>query len=225
MVAIVSDMDPQQTCWWHHSGVRSQAGWKGWHPEGPGQAWESACANLKKAKYEVPHLGQSSPNHKERLGIEWLESSPEKKKLRVLENKKQYEPDMRPQPREASSSRAACKAEWAAGELEDSLCYALVWHHLHCCILICGLNIRRTCACWGKSRVGHQGDQRHGTILLPKQIKRLGPLQPGEVSGGVYNSHSITEMTTRELERSFLQGHGLKRKGEMALYWKRAGLS
>jgi len=50
-----------------------------------------ACTILikfNKAKCKVPHVGQGSPKHKYRLGGEWVESSPEKKDLGVLVDKK-----------------------------------------------------------------------------------------------------------------------------------------
>lgn len=64
------------------------------------RAWTGlrvSLSNLRKAKYKVPHLGLNSPKHRERLGIEWLGSSPEKKELRVLMDKKQHEPDVCPE--------------------------------------------------------------------------------------------------------------------------------
>jgi len=49
------------------------------------ERWTHAnLTKFKKSKCKVLHLGQGSPNHRYRLGGEWLDSSTEEKYLEML---------------------------------------------------------------------------------------------------------------------------------------------
>ncbi|TRZ22532.1 hypothetical protein HGM15179_004578 [Zosterops borbonicus] len=88
-----------------------------------GGAWTGLrdCGNLmecRKAKHKVLHLGQGDPKHKNRLGSEWIESSPEEKDLGVDGQHGLAMSTCR--PREPTVSWAASKACGQQAEGDDS---------------------------------------------------------------------------------------------------------
>lgn len=64
-------------CSWHTGGT-------GYHPQGPGQAWEVGLCEpheMQQVHVQGPAPGSGNPKHKHRLGREWIKNSPEEKDL------------------------------------------------------------------------------------------------------------------------------------------------
>jgi len=98
------------------------------------------CANLMKfdkAKYKVLHKGHGNPKHKHRLGAEWIESSPEKKDVRVLVDKKLSMTRQCMLATQKASRVLGCIKSSVDRRLREMilpLCSALMRPHLESCV-------------------------------------------------------------------------------------------
>ena len=121
-----------------------------------------ACVNLmkfNKAKCKVLHMGQGNPEHKYRLGDQWVESSPVEKDLGVLVDKKVNMTWQRVLAAQKANLVLGCiirSMTSRSGEVILPLYSPLVRSHLEYCIQLWGPHIRRTWSCRSESRGGPQ---------------------------------------------------------------------
>jgi len=116
------------------------------------------CVNfmrLTKAKYKIMPMGQGNPKHKQRLGGEWVESSPEVKDLGVLVNEKVSMTQQRvPTAQKANHILGCIKRSVDSRSREGilPLYFALVRSHTEYCIQLWGPKHKKTWTCWSKPR-------------------------------------------------------------------------
>ncbi|KAM9588562.1 uncharacterized protein ACIBXB_007421 [Morphnus guianensis] len=103
-----------------------------------------ACANLRKVnkvKCKVLHMGQGNPEHRYRLGGEWIESSPEEEDLGVLVDQKLNTTWQRAFAAQKSNHVLGCIKRSVASRLREvilPLCSALMRPHLEYCVQALG---------------------------------------------------------------------------------------
>ena len=128
------------------------------HPEGPGQAGEVECANLK-AKCKALHMGRGNPKYKYRLGEEWMESSPEEKDLGVLVDGKLTVSQKHALTAQKATRVLGCTQSSVGSRARGGilpLCSALLRPPCSAGSSSGGTNSRRTRTCSSGSRGGHK---------------------------------------------------------------------
>jgi len=102
------------------------------------ERWASAnIMKFNKANCKVLHTGRANPKQKYRLGREWIESSPEKKDLRVLVDEKLSMTQQCALAAQKARCVLGCIPSSVARRSRDGilpLCSTLVRPHLESCI-------------------------------------------------------------------------------------------
>jgi len=169
------------------------------------------------AKCKALHMGRGNPNHKYRLGREWIENSPEEKDLGLLADEK------------LNMTRwcvlAAWKASCTLGCIPSNMgtgtrfCPALLRPPRSPASSSGDLSRGQSWSRGSGARGGSSNDARAGTPLLGGKAGRAGAAQPGEekAAGRPQSSCQHLRGPTREVERGFVRGHVVIGQGGMAV--------
>ena len=195
---------PQQVCWWHEAVWCDQhTGVKGYHPEGPGQAWEVGLCEpheVQQGQVQGPAHG-SGRSQSQKTG--WVENG-----LRAALRRRTWgcwwtrsstwAGSVRSQPRRPTISWATSEEAWLTGRGRWFCPSALLWWDpTQSPVSSSGaLSTAKTWSCWNGSRGGPQKwSEGWNTFLVKEGSESVRAVQPGEekAPGRPYSSLPVPE--------------------------------